>query len=98
LDGIATITLDPARSSETLAYFRRGNFLWHVDGGSDPVPQKATLLSAQEIDDSGGDTEFASTYAAYDALPTDQRDSLTDLQVIHRFSAAAAPSASGCIG
>jgi alpha-ketoglutarate-dependent taurine dioxygenase len=88
LPEIATITLDASKTSEALAYFRRGNFLWHIDGASDSLPQKATLLTAREIDDAGGDTEFASTYAAYEALPDADKELIADLQVVHRFGAA----------
>jgi alpha-ketoglutarate-dependent taurine dioxygenase len=88
LPEIATITLDASKTSEALAYFRRGNFLWHIDGASDLLPQKATLLTAREIDDAGGDTEFASTYAAYEALSGADKELIADLQVIHRFGAA----------
>lgn len=47
LPEIATITLDPARTDATLAWYRQGNFLWHIDGATDQQPQKATLLTAQ---------------------------------------------------
>ena len=68
LPEIATITLDPTKTRELLAWYREGNFIWHIDGATEELPQRATLLSAREVDDSGGgDTEFASTYAAYDA-------------------------------
>ncbi len=88
LPEIATITLDPSKTAEALAYFRQGNFLWHIDGAYDPVPQKATLLAAREVDKSGGDTEFASTYAAYEALPDADKELIADLKVLHRFGAA----------
>jgi alpha-ketoglutarate-dependent taurine dioxygenase len=61
---IATITLDPARTNAVLAWYRQGNFLWHIDGATDALPQRATLLVAREVDEAGGDTEFATTYAA----------------------------------
>ena len=32
---IATITLDPAKTNAVLAWFRQGNFLWHIDGMTD---------------------------------------------------------------
>ncbi|MFN8027433.1 MAG: TauD/TfdA family dioxygenase [Acidimicrobiia bacterium] len=86
---IATITLDPAKTRELLAWYRQGNFIWHIDGATEALPQKATLLSAQQVDDGdGGDTEFASTYAAYDALPDDEKAHIADLQVLHSFAAA----------
>jgi alpha-ketoglutarate-dependent taurine dioxygenase len=46
------------------------------------------LLTAREVDDAGGDTEFASTYAAYAALPDDDKAELETLQVLHSFAAA----------
>jgi alpha-ketoglutarate-dependent taurine dioxygenase len=81
---VATITMDPGKSQ--LAALRKGNFLWHIDGAHDELPQKATLLAAHEVDPAGGDTEFASTYAAYDALSDDEKNEIDDLRVVHRFS------------
>jgi taurine dioxygenase len=51
------------------AIYRRGAEGWHTDGAYDVVPFKGTQLYALAIPDSGGDTLFASGYAAYDALP-----------------------------
>ena len=87
---IQTITLDPAKTNAVLASYRQGNFHWHIDGATLEVPQKATLLTAREIDPAGGDTEFASTYAAYDALPDDEKQHIESLQVVHSFAAAQA--------
>jgi alpha-ketoglutarate-dependent taurine dioxygenase len=85
---IATITLDPAQTDATLAWFRQGNFLWHIDGATDELPQRATLLTAREVDPNGGDTEFASTYLAYEALSLQEQASIADLRVVHSFAAA----------
>jgi len=51
------------------AIYRRGAEGWHTDGAYDDIPFKATQLYALAIPDSGGDTLFASGYAAYDAMP-----------------------------
>jgi taurine dioxygenase len=51
------------------AIYRRGAEGWHTDGAYDEVPFKATQLYALAIPDTGGDTLFASGYAAYDAMP-----------------------------
>jgi alpha-ketoglutarate-dependent taurine dioxygenase len=83
---VSAITLDPSKSS--LAAYNRGTFFWHIDGAQDAVPQKATLLVAHEVAEEGGDTEFASTYAAYDALPEEEKTELSDVRVVHRFSAS----------
>ncbi|OHV41607.1 MULTISPECIES: TauD/TfdA dioxygenase family protein [Pseudofrankia] len=83
---IARITLDPDKS--VLAGYRQGNFLWHIDGATDELPQKATLLTAHEVDPAGGDTQFANTYAAYDALSDEEKAEIADLRVAHSFATA----------
>ncbi|MET0728822.1 MAG: TauD/TfdA family dioxygenase [Acidimicrobiales bacterium] len=85
---IQTITMDPTKTNAIMASFRKGNFHWHIDGASDETPQKATLLTAREIDDAGGDTEFATTYAAYEALPEEEKAEIADLRVVHSFAHA----------
>src|SRR5437764_11707317 len=69
LPEIFRVTLDPKKNR--LAEYLRGTFDWHIDGLTDNIPIMATLLSAYAVASSGGETEFASTYAAYDDL-TDQ--------------------------
>lgn len=51
------------------AVYKRGGHEWHTDGAYDDEPFKATQLYALAIPSRGGDTSFASGYAAYDALP-----------------------------
>jgi len=58
--------------------YRRGAEGWHTDGAYDAIPFKATQLYALAIPDTGGDTLFASAYAAYDALPQPLRQRLED--------------------
>lgn len=83
---ISPVTLDPARSE--LAAYRKSTFFWHLDGAQDEVPQKATLLAAREIAEEGGDTEFADTFTAYDALPYEDRAEIDDLRVVHSIAAS----------
>jgi taurine dioxygenase len=49
--------------------YRRGAEGWHTDGAYDEEPFKATQLYALAIPSRGGNTLFASGYAAYNALP-----------------------------
>lgn len=51
------------------AIYRRGAEGWHTDGAYDAEPFKATQLYGLAIPSRGGDTLFASGYAAYAALP-----------------------------
>jgi alpha-ketoglutarate-dependent taurine dioxygenase len=82
---ISPISLDPARSE--LAAYRQSTFFWHIDGVNDDLPQKASLLTARRVADEGGDTEFANTYAAYDALAEEEKEHLASLRVVHSFAA-----------
>ena len=52
-----------------MAIYRRGAEGWHTDGAYDAEPFKATQLYSLAVPSRGGDTFFASMYAAYDALP-----------------------------
>lgn len=83
---VSAITRDRAKS--VLADYREGTFFWHIDGATDEVPQLATLLTAVETADDGGDTEFANTFAAYEALPEAERAKLEGLRVVHSFAHA----------
>jgi alpha-ketoglutarate-dependent taurine dioxygenase len=83
---ISPVSMDPARSR--LAALRRSTIFWHTDGLIDPVPQKATLLTAREVADEGGDTEFANTYAAYDALSAERKADLSGRRVVHSVAAS----------
>ena len=57
-----------------LAAYLRGTFDWHIDGCTDDVPIMATVLSAHAVAATGGETEFASSYAAYESLSTEERE------------------------
>jgi taurine dioxygenase len=59
-----------------MAIYRRGAEGWHTDGAYDQEPFKATQLYALAVPSRGGDTFFASMYAAYDALPPRLRERL----------------------
>jgi alpha-ketoglutarate-dependent taurine dioxygenase len=80
------VSLDPNKSRT--ASYTRGTFHWHIDGAQDPVPTKATVLSAHVIAASGGETEFASTYAAYEDLSEDEKEMCRGLRVLHSFEAS----------
>jgi alpha-ketoglutarate-dependent taurine dioxygenase len=83
---IFLVTLDPAKNRA--AAYLRGTFDWHIDGLTEDIPIMATLLSAHGVADSGGETEFASTYAAYDALTEEERERFERVRVVHTIEAA----------
>lgn len=58
---------------------------WHTDDSYLAQPASATLLSANEIPASGGDTLFADMYAAYDTLPDAMQTRIAPLKVVHKY-------------
>ncbi len=83
LPRIFRVTLDPAKNPA--AEYLRGTFAWHLDGTTDDIPTKATVLSAHAVAAAGGETEFVSTYAAYDDLSDDEKERFGHLRVVHSF-------------
>jgi alpha-ketoglutarate-dependent taurine dioxygenase len=83
---IFRVTLDPTKNRA--AAYLRGTFDWHIDGCTDDIPIMATLLSAHAVAESGGETEFASTYAAYDDLAADDKERIEPLRVVHTIEAS----------
>ncbi|MEL7185724.1 MAG: TauD/TfdA family dioxygenase [Pseudomonadota bacterium] len=56
---------------------------WHTDHSYDQIPAMGSLLYAREVPSSGGDTLFASMYAAHDALSGGLRETLSHLRAVH---------------
>jgi len=66
--------------------FNAGNQMWHTDSSFKRVPSHASLLSAREVPPRGGETEFASTRVAYEALPEALQRFLDGKVAIHSFA------------
>lgn len=56
---------------------------WHTDQSYDYAPAMGSILVARELPPSGGNTQFASMYAAYEALSPAMKEQLAPLQAIH---------------
>src|SRR5271169_48063 len=56
---------------------------WHTDHSYDQVPALGSMLYAREVPRTGGDTLFASMYAAYDALSEGLKATLESLRACH---------------
>ncbi len=56
---------------------------WHTDHSYDQIPALGSMLYAREIPPRGGDTLFASMYAAYDALSDGLKRTLEGLRGVH---------------
>lgn len=56
---------------------------WHTDHSYDEIPAMGSILVARELPAFGGDTLFASMYAAYEALSDGLKESLARLRAVH---------------
>ena len=83
---IFRVTLDASKNPS--ARYLRGTFDWHIDGCTDDIPIMATMLSAHAVAETGGETEFASSYAAYDALSDEEKTRLASVRVVHTIEAS----------
>ena len=64
----------------------RGTLVWHTDGSWQRVTGQATMLYAEQIPATGGGTQFADMYSAYDALEPAERARLAGLRAIHNLN------------
>jgi alpha-ketoglutarate-dependent taurine dioxygenase len=77
--------LDTVIDMVTLGY-SPATAVWHIDSSLAPAPASLIALRALEVPPSGGDTCWASMYAAYDALSEPMRDLLDGLTAEHAGS------------
>jgi len=56
---------------------------WHTDHSYDAEPAMGSVLVARQLPDAGGDTWFASMYAAYDALDDATKAEISGLRAVH---------------
>lgn len=71
---------DPGHKSFTL-----GTSGWHTDSSYRRIPSHGSLLYAVEVPPKGGDTLFANTRLAYEALPEEKKSEIDNLVVVHDF-------------
>jgi len=75
-DEIAMVTKEPDQT-------RNIGGGWHTDHSYDVEPAMGSMLYALEVPPTGGDTLFASMYAAYDALSDGLKATLAGLRAVH---------------
>ncbi|HET7341556.1 MAG TPA: TauD/TfdA family dioxygenase [Methylomirabilota bacterium] len=74
------------RADDRRMLYHKGNQLWHSDSSFKPVPAMASLLSAREAPPEGGQTQYASLRAAWNALPLTLQQRLADMVAVHSFA------------
>ena len=63
--------------------------IWHSDTVYLERPPMGSMLVAREIPPTGGDTEFANMYLAWDRLPAELRELIEPLRAVNRSDLAA---------
>ncbi|MBV8653156.1 MAG: TauD/TfdA family dioxygenase, partial [Alphaproteobacteria bacterium] len=81
---LADDTISAPESLHTLNLV--ANQLWHTDSTFLPVPALANILAARVLSSTGGETEFASTRAAWRDLPPRLKDKMRHAVLGHRFA------------
>jgi alpha-ketoglutarate-dependent taurine dioxygenase len=85
LPGIMMIS-NIRENGEPIGALPDGEMMFHHDMIHAEVPSKATLLYAVEIPSTGGNTLFASGYAAYDTLDPAIRSRLEGKKALHHYN------------
>src|SRR5580698_10962707 len=85
LPGIMMIS-NIRENGEPIGALPDGEMMFHHDMIHAEVPSKATLLYSIEIPSTGGNTLFASGYAAYDTLDPAIRDRLEGKKAMHHYN------------
>lgn len=82
-DKVHPITLDE-KVNPSSAIYLKGSLYWHIDGTMNQMPILASLLSCKVPSPKGtGNTGFANTYAAYEALPAEEKAEYDAYRVRH---------------
>ena len=77
--------------------YQKANQIWHTDSSFKSTPSLCSLLYAHAVPPVGGETEFASMRAAYDALDTARQTLLQDKVAWHHAARTRDMTAPGLV-
>lgn len=72
-------------STHERVIFSTGNEMWHSDSSFKKVPARYSISLAHEVTPEGGELEFASTRPAYARLPSQLKERIENLVVVHDY-------------
>ncbi|MFM5906074.1 MAG: TauD/TfdA dioxygenase family protein [Novosphingobium sp.] len=82
-DAVFKVSLDEKAQHRNVVEYLKGSLFWHIDGTMNPIPIRASMLTAKVLAPEGGDTLFANTATSYADLPDDKKAELEGLRVVH---------------
>jgi alpha-ketoglutarate-dependent taurine dioxygenase len=83
---VINVSLDRSVNGD-MADYQKGSLYWHIDMMNYEVPNLASLMTARKLSETGGETEFANTYAAWEELPEADKAEYENLRVMHALEA-----------
>jgi alpha-ketoglutarate-dependent taurine dioxygenase len=86
-DKVINVSLDRNVNREKADY-QRANEFWHLDMTNAETPNFASVMTARKLSEVGGETEFASTYAAWEELPDAEKVLYDGLRVMHALESS----------
>lgn len=87
---IGVLKSDQRDTSGDQKLLRRGEG-WHTDHSHSSQPPAATMVYGVRVPDVGGDTCFANTRAAYDALSAPMKTKIDNLKAFHAYESRRSP-------
>jgi taurine dioxygenase len=89
---VAHVTANLDAEGKPSDRFAKGaNYRWHTDKPYYAAPPALTTLHAVELPPEGGDTEFANTRRAYEALDDDMKRRIDGLRVVFQWERGQRP-------
>ncbi|MDE2595519.1 MAG: TauD/TfdA family dioxygenase [Sphingomonadales bacterium] len=82
-DAVFKVSLDEKAQHRNVVEYLKGSLYWHIDGTMNPIPIRASMLTAKVLAPEGGDTLFANTATSYADLPEEKKAALEGLRVVH---------------
>ena len=64
----------------------KSNMLWHIDSTFLPVPALTNILIGRVVTETGGETELASSRAAWAEMPENLKEQIRNKALWHRYS------------
>ena len=85
---VSNVTTDGAVTDEMDLHtlHLKANQLWHTDSTFLPVPALSNILISKVVTSTGGETELASTRAAWRDLPDTLKNQIRDAAIWHKYS------------
>jgi alpha-ketoglutarate-dependent taurine dioxygenase len=84
--GATPISIAPEAGN--VGEYTKASFFWHFDGYFNDTPILASLMCCIARSPEGGETQFASTYAAWKELPADRKARVEGLRASHALAGA----------